>query len=75
MWTWTAFAGADHYIVFINGVSKGTQASPYTFTGGAYTPQTIIVQALDSGGNVIAQGFASWGMGITSASLLALDAL
>ena len=64
VWTWTAFAGADHYVVSVNGVSEGTQASPYTVTGGANTSQAIVVQALDSGGNVIAQSVGGFNPGL-----------
>lgn len=72
--TWNAFTGASSYQISISGGAfSSTGISGTTYTGTILPGQLVIVQALDSGGNVIAQGTAIISAGNASAFLLLLS--
>lgn len=62
--SWSAVTGAASYRYSTDGgATWTTTTSPITITGGATKRLSIIVQALDAGSNIIAQGNTGWRLG------------
>jgi hypothetical protein len=69
VWTWISFTGADHYRASLDDGatwSGNLATAAYTATGKANATHTVLVQALDSLGNVIGQGTGGWTVGNAS---------